>query len=184
LNCGPEPDGTGLSEFGLVVGLRGFLGVLFNSFVSDFTQFPALFSVEGYGQRQAPSLKVLPPVHPCVPPQAPVWRSRALQHDPSALRGALKGQPVVTGPQLGPWQPGSTKKHWPLRPILVPSGQVTVIVGGGGGGRGDGGGVARHWPTPAGTSCVMQEISGPGGPEVLGERPGIETQFLNFAPGL
>ena len=73
-----------------------------------------------------------------VPPQAPVWRSRALQHDPSALRGALKGQPVVTVPQLGPWQPGSTKKHWPLRPILVPSGQVTVIVGGGGGGGGSG----------------------------------------------
>ena len=58
---------------------------------------------------------------------AAVWRSRALQHDPSALRGAPKGQPVVTGPQLGPWQPGSTKKHWPLRPILVPSGQSVVV---------------------------------------------------------
>jgi hypothetical protein len=99
-------------------------------------QLPFLSSVEGYGQRHAPSLNVLPPVHPGVPPHWPVWYSRALQHVPSDL---YAGQPVFTWPQLGPWQPGSTKKHWPLRPILVPSGQVTVIVGGGGGGGGIGG---------------------------------------------
>ena len=36
--------------------------------------------------------------------------------------------PVPGGGQSLPWQPGSTKKHWPLRPILAPAGQDVVVV--------------------------------------------------------
>ena len=114
---GDGEEDPGLSELELVRGLCGVLCIGF--FVSDvdLTHLPLLPSVIPKGQRQAPSLNDLPPVHPEVVGQFP-----------SELRATPPGQPVVTVPQFGPWQPGSTKKHWPLRPLCVPAGQDVVVV--------------------------------------------------------
>ena len=76
-----------------------------------------------------------------VPPHLPVSYSRMLQHCPFTETWAI-GQVVVVGVgqslpmqvgstgcgQFGPWQPGSTKKHWPLRPLRAPSGQAVTML--------------------------------------------------------
>jgi hypothetical protein len=87
-------------------------------------------------QRHDVPSKTFPPVQVVVVGQlpsefraTPPGQPEPIGQLPSELRATPPGHPPTTGGrQLGPLQPGSTMKHWPLRPLLAPSGQLTTML--------------------------------------------------------